>query len=87
MPGGGSAWRNVGDYQPTGGAGTAVWREPSLDAMQVRRSIHQEREQRMADFSASLGSSAKPFKQNQMQTRGVSNLRTKSNFKRRRLRK
>lgn len=88
MPGALDSGRSrPGDTNLTGGTATAVWREPQQDAIQVRRSIHQEREQRMGDFSLSNGASAKAFRQNQGATRGVSNLRTKSNFKRRRLRK
>lgn len=88
MPGALDSGRSrVGDTNLTGGTATAPWREPQQDAIQVRRSVHQEREQRMGDFSATMGSKAKPLAQNQARTGSVVNLRTKSNFKRRRLRK
>lgn len=85
MPGPLSSERPVSEGTLTGGPDTSVSHEINQDFKQVLRTKHMEREAPLGGRTVkTAGGMAKNLDQ---KTRKLSNLRTKSNFKRRRLRK
>jgi hypothetical protein len=86
MPGPLSSERPVGEGTLTGGPDTSVSREINQDFKQVMRTKHMDRPARTGTFGVNTSS---PMARglNQKKTGMLSNLRTKANFKRRRLRK
>jgi hypothetical protein len=80
-----SSERPVAEGTLTGGSDTSVSREINQDFKQVLRSRHMDRPQRTGAFEVD---GRPPVAKNVNQkSRGLSNLREKSSFKRRRLRK
>ena len=85
MPGPLSSTRPGDDNNLTGGPSTSTFREFQQGDREVRRSVHSDRPQRMGTFSVD---GRPPVAKNvDQKTRGLSNLRTKDAFKRKRLRK
>lgn len=73
----------AGDFGFTGAPAQDTFKEMNQDAVQVRRSKHGERAVKTKDFKVGNAASAKPMQQ----PPSMSNLRTKSDFKRKRYRK
>jgi hypothetical protein len=80
-----SSERPAADANLTGGASTNTWREFQQGDREVRRSIHSDRPQQTGVFG--VNTSSPLSKSINQKTRKLSNLKAKSNFKRRRLRK
>jgi hypothetical protein len=80
-----SSERPASDANLTGGDNTSVSREINQDFKQVKRTVHMDRPARTGTFSVSNGATGKKFDQKTQP--GMSNLRVKASFKRRRLRK
>lgn len=85
MPGPLSSERPAEDANLTGGANTSVSREINQDFKQVKRSVHMDREAPIGGRRVSNGATGVKFDQKTQPN--MTNLRTKSNLKRRRFRK
>ncbi len=85
MPGPLSSERPGPENALTGGADTSVSREINQDFKQVMRTKHMDRPARTGTFGVNTASAL--TKNVDQKTRQLKNLRAKSGFKRRRLRK